>query len=75
MLKTILSALVLLIALLLGPAATGWSNSRSAANNRGPGGALQKMTVENGSATMDLDLNGLNEIKDLKIFLPSAVGA
>lgn len=27
---------------------------------------FQKMTVENGSVTMDLDLNGLNDIKDLK---------
>ena len=47
MLKTILTALVLPIAFFLGPAATGWSNSRSAANNRGPSGTLQKMIVEN----------------------------
>jgi hypothetical protein len=66
MLKTILTALAFPIALLFGPAATGWSNSRSAANDRGPSGTLQKTTVENGSATMDLDLNRLNEIKDLK---------
>lgn len=69
MLKTILTTLVLPIALLFGPAPTAWSNSAQNPDNRAPTGTLQKMIVENGSVTIDLDLNRLNGIKDLKNLL------
>jgi len=68
MLKTILTALVLPIALLFGPPPTAWSNSAKNPDSRAPTDTLQKMIVENGT-TMDLDLNRLNGIKDLKNLL------
>ena len=68
MLKTILTTLVLPIALLFGPPPTACSNSAKNPDSRAPTGTLQKMIVENGS-TMDLDLNRLNGIKDLKNLL------
>jgi len=69
MLKTILTTSVLPIALLFGPPPTAWTNSAKNPDSRAPTGALQKMIVENGSVTMDLDLNRLNGIKDLKNLL------
>lgn len=69
MLKKILTALVLPIALLFGAPPTAWSNSAKNLDSRAPTGTLQKMIVENGSVTMDLDLNRLNGIKDLKNLL------
>jgi hypothetical protein len=55
--------------LLFGPPPTAWSNSAQNPDNRAPTGTLQKMIVENGSVTIDLDLNRLNGIKDLKNLL------
>jgi hypothetical protein len=69
MLKTILTTLVLPIALLFGPPPTAWSNSAKNPDSRAPTGTLQKMIVENGSVTIDLDLNWLNGIKDLRNLL------
>ena len=69
MLKTILTTLVLPIALLFGPPPTAWTNSAKNPDSRAPTGTLQKMIVENGSVTTDLDLNRLNGIKDLKNLL------
>jgi hypothetical protein len=69
MLKTILTNSVLPIALLFGPPPTAWSNSAKNPDSRAPTGALQKMIVENGSVTMDFDLNRLNGTKDLKNLL------
>ncbi len=56
MLKTILTTLVLPIALLFGPPPTAWSNSAKNPDSRARTGTLQKMIVENGSVTIDLDL-------------------
>ena len=70
MLKTILTTLVLLpIALLFGPPPTAWSNSAKNPDSCTPTGTLQKMIVENGSVTIDLDLSRSNGIKDLKNLL------
>ncbi len=69
MLKTILTTLVLPIALLFGPPPTAWSNSAKNPDSRARTGTLQKMIVENGSVTIDLDLNRSNGIKDLKNLL------
>jgi len=66
MLKIILTTLVLPIALLFGPPPTAWSNSAKNPDSRAPTGTFQKMIVENGSVTIDLDLNRSNGIKDLK---------
>ena len=69
MLKTILTTLVLPIALLFGPPPTAWTNSVKNPDSRARTGTLQKMIVENGSMTIDLDLNRSNGIKDLKNLL------
>jgi len=69
MLKTILTTLVLPIALLFGRPPTAWTNSAKNPDSRTPTGTLQKMIVENGSVTIDLGLNRLNGIKDLKNLL------
>ena len=70
MLKTILTTLVLpLIALLFGRPPTAWTNSAKNPDRRAPTGTLQKMIVENGRFTIDLDLNRSNGIKDLKNLL------
>jgi hypothetical protein len=60
MLKTTFTAFVLPLALLFGPPATAWSNSRKTPDSRGPSGTLQKMIVENGTLTMNLDVDRLN---------------
>jgi hypothetical protein len=69
MLKTILSTLAFPIALLFGRPPTAWTNSAKNPDSRAPTGTLQKTIVENGSFTIDLDLNRLNGIKDLKNLL------
>ena len=69
MLKTIPAALVLPMALLFGRPPTTWTNSAKNPDSRAPAGTLQEMIVENGSVTIDLDLNRLNGIKDLKNLL------
>ena len=60
MLQKIFTAFVLPLLLLFSSPATGWSNSKKIANSQGQTGTLQKMIVEDGSVTMQLDLNGLN---------------
>jgi hypothetical protein len=45
---------------LFGPAATTWSNSSKNHDRQGQSGTLQKMIVENGMVTMDLDVDRLN---------------
>jgi hypothetical protein len=69
MLKTILTPLVLPIALLFGRPPTASTNFAKNPDSRAPTGTLQKMIVENGSVTIDLDLNRSNGIKDLKNLL------
>src|SRR5262249_3175046 len=60
MLKTILTALVFPLFLLFGSTVIGASHTAKSPGNQGVSGTLQKMIVESGSVTMDLDLNGLN---------------
>src|SRR6266404_4301346 len=60
MLKTILTAFVFPLFLLFGPIAIGSSHTEKSAASQSMSGTLQKMIAENGSITMDLDLNGLN---------------
>jgi hypothetical protein len=66
MLKKILIALTLSLLVLLGnyavQSAAGRNRSAQPSQKTSdtPTGTLQKMIVENGSVTMDLDLNGLN---------------
>ena len=60
MLKTILTAFVLPLLLLFGPIAIGSSQTEKSAAGQSVSGTLQKMIADNGSITMDLDLNGLN---------------
>ena len=68
MLKTILAALVLPIALLFGRPPTTWTNSAKNPDSRAPAGTLQKMIVENGSVTIDLELNGIKDLRNLLCF-------
>ena len=69
MLKKILITLTLVLVVLLGTyavqSATGRIRDREASQktSAAPTGTLQKMIVENGSVTMDLDLNRLNGIR------------
>ena len=60
MLKRTLTAFVLPFVLLFGQPATGWSNSRKAPDSHGPSGTLQKMIVESGAVTLDLDTDRLS---------------
>src|SRR2546430_9681575 len=60
MLKTILTAFVFPLLLLFGPIAIGSSQTEKSAASQSISGTLEKMIAENGSITMDLDLNGLN---------------
>ena len=66
--KKILISLTLVLLVLLGTyavqSATGRARDRevSQKTSSAPTGTLQKMIVENGSVTMDLDLNRLNGI-------------
>src|SRR5262249_40993490 len=46
--------------LLFGSTVIGASHTAKSPGNQGVSGTLQKMIVESGSVTMDLDLNGLN---------------
>src|SRR5213596_4401753 len=60
MLKKTLTAFTLSFLSLLG---NGWENYAAQPSQKtsdAPSGTLQKMIVESGSVTMDLDLNGLN---------------
>src|SRR5437667_2184993 len=71
MLKRTLTTFVLPFVLLFGPPATGWSDSRKASDSHGPparhsldeggSGTLQKMIVENGTVTLDLDVDRLSD--------------
>src|SRR5690242_4982840 len=60
MAKATLAAFVLPLVLLFGPPATGSNTPQKNSGGTGPSGTLQKMIVESGSVTMNLDLNGLN---------------
>jgi hypothetical protein len=60
MVKTIYAAFVLSLVLLFGPPGTAWSESRENRNSQGVSGTLQKMIVENGTLTMNLDVDRLN---------------
>src|SRR5207244_12925474 len=60
MLKRTLTAFVLPFVLLFGQPATGWSNSRKAPDSHGPSGTLQKMIVESGAVSLDLDTDRLS---------------
>ena len=60
MLKKTLTAFILCFLSLLG---SGWENYAAQPSQKmsdAATGTLQKMIVENGSVTLDLDLNGLN---------------
>ena len=58
---------MLALLLLFGSPEAGWPNAFGAAeenpNRQDQSGTFQKLIVENGSATMNLDLNRLNGIK------------
>ena len=60
MLKRILTAFVLPLLLLFCSTVIGSSDTEKSAASQSVSGTLQKMIVESGSVTMDLDLNGLN---------------
>src|SRR6266550_2077760 len=60
MLKTILTAFVFPLLLLFCSTVIGSSHTEKSAAGQSMSGTLQKMIAENGSITMDLDLNGLN---------------
>src|SRR6266404_6146594 len=59
MLRTIFTAFVLPSLLLFGPPATGWSNSQKSPDRQRQSGTLRKMIVENGTLTMNLDVDRL----------------
>src|SRR6266478_1418903 len=60
MLKKTLIAFALLLFWLLGYSSGNYAAQLSQKTSDAPTGTLQKMIVESGSVTMDLDLNGLN---------------
>src|SRR5438094_1415094 len=60
MLKKTLIVLMLPLVSLLGSSSGNYAAQLSQKTSDAPTGTLQKMIVENGSVTMDLDLNGLN---------------
>src|SRR6266704_5090527 len=60
MLKTILTVFVLPLVLLFDPPGTAWSKSQKNSDSQGVSGTLQKMIVENGTVTMDLDVDRLS---------------
>src|SRR5262249_21399086 len=58
--KLTLPGFALLLALLLGNSSGNYAAQSKQENSDASAGTLQKMIVENGTVTMDLDLNGLN---------------
>src|SRR5256886_10547375 len=60
MLKTILTAFVFPLLLLFCSTVIGSSHTEKSAAGQSMSGTVQEMIAENGSITMDLDLNGLN---------------
>ncbi len=60
MLRTIFTAFVLPSLLLFGPPVTGWSNSQKSPDRQRQSGTLRKMIVENGTLTMNLDVDRLD---------------
>lgn len=60
MLKTIFTVFVLPLVLLLGPPGTAWSKSGENSDSQSVSGTLQKMIVENGIVTIDLDVDRLS---------------
>src|SRR5881394_2352245 len=62
MLKLTLNGFMLLSLLLLGNSSGNYAAQSKQKTSDAPTGTLQRMIVENGSVTMDLDLNRLNGI-------------
>src|SRR5438046_8816386 len=62
MLKLTLTGFMLLSLLLLGNSSGNYAAQPKQKTSDAPTGTLQRMIVENGSVTMDLDLNRLNGI-------------
>jgi len=60
MLKTILTVFVLPLVLLFDPPGTAWSKSPKNSDSQRVSGTLQKMIVENGTVTIDLDVDRLS---------------
>jgi hypothetical protein len=60
MLNKTLTALLLPLLLFFGNGSENYATQLNQKTSDAPTGTLQKMIVESGSATMDLDLNGLN---------------
>jgi len=60
MLKKILTAFLIPLIVVFGPPATAWSTASKSSNIHGQSGTLQKMIVETGSVTMQVDLDRLN---------------
>ena len=58
--KITLASLMLPVVLLLGSSSENYAEQSKQKTSGAPTGTLQKMIVENGSVTIDLDLNGLN---------------
>jgi hypothetical protein len=58
--KLSLTGFTLLLVLLLGNSPENYAAQSQQKSSEAPTGMLQKMIVENGSVTMNLDLNGLN---------------
>ena len=61
--KSLLTGLILPLVLLLGGSSENYATQSRQKTANPPTGMLQKMIVQNGSVTMDLDLNRLNGIK------------
>jgi len=63
--KTTIMILALLLLLFLGNSSGNYAAQSKENTSEAPTGTLQKMIVENGSVTMDLDLNRLNGIRSV----------
>src|ERR1700719_2221760 len=76
--KITLASLMLPVVVLLGSSSENYAAQSKQKTSGAPTGTLQKMIVESGSVTMDLDLNGLNGSGSLvarPVTLQFAVGA
>ena len=63
--KITLTGFALLLLLFQGNGAGNYAAQPKQKNSNPPAGTFQRMIAENGSVTMDLDLNRLNEIIEL----------
>ena len=71
--KITLTSFALLLLLFFGNSSRNYAAQSKQNTSDAPTGTLQKMIVENGSVTMDLDLNRLNGISSIAARPPQCI--